>query len=92
MLHTGNLDRGFRESDHILQGNFYLGGQEHFYMEPNAFLAQPISEGHCTQLHVYSTTQGASQLQKTIAEVLGTIQNAEGATTDSTICVICEYQ
>lgn len=57
----------------MLEGTFYIGGQEHFYMEPNAFLVQPVSEGHYTQLHVYATTQGATVIQKSIAEALGNV-------------------
>ncbi|CAF2930252.1 unnamed protein product [Rotaria sp. Silwood2] len=72
-LQVGNIDQGLLESDHVLEGTFYIGGQEHFYMEPNAFVVQPVSEGHYTQLHVYSTTQAPSQVQRAIAEALGTM-------------------
>ncbi|CAF0901045.1 unnamed protein product [Adineta steineri] len=71
LLQIGDIDEGFKKSDHILEGTFYIGAQEHFYMEPNAYLVQPVSEGHYTQLHVYSTTQAMTQLQTAIAEVLG---------------------
>jgi xanthine dehydrogenase/oxidase len=73
LLQIGNIDKGFNESDHVLEGTFYVGGQEHFYMEPNAFLVQPVNEGHYTQLHVYSTTQATSRLQSAIAEALGRV-------------------
>ena len=31
----------------------------------------PVSEGHYTQLHVYSSTQGATIVQRSVAEALG---------------------
>ncbi|CAF1447168.1 unnamed protein product [Adineta ricciae] len=71
VLETGNIEKGFNKSDHIIEGSFYIGAQEHFYMEPNAYLVQPVSEGHYTQLHVYASTQGATSIQEAVAEALG---------------------
>lgn len=40
-IKKGNLEDGFRNSDYVLEGEIHLGGQEHFYLEPNVHIAIP---------------------------------------------------
>uniref|UniRef100_A0A8C1K0M3 Aldehyde oxidase 5 n=1 Tax=Cyprinus carpio TaxID=7962 RepID=A0A8C1K0M3_CYPCA len=49
-LERGNLEEGFEKADHILEGELYMGGQEHFYMETQGLIAIPKGEA------VYSST------------------------------------
>ncbi len=67
-LAQGNLEEGFAQADHILEGTFVNGGQEHFYLESQSALAYP--DEHNT-LTVHSSTQNPSEVQAVIAEVLG---------------------
>ncbi len=67
-LESGNTDRGFSESDHIIEGELNIGGQEHFYLETHAALAVPNADG---TLNVKSSTQNPSENQLIISEALG---------------------
>jgi len=51
-----------------LDGTFEMGGQEHFYLETHAAWAEPGEEG---TVLVVSSTQHPSEIQATVAEVLG---------------------
>lgn len=52
----------------MVEGTFRLGGQEHFYLEPQIALASPREGG---EMHVFSSTQGPSEVQHIVARVLG---------------------
>ncbi|CAF1144415.1 unnamed protein product [Didymodactylos carnosus] len=67
-LQFGNVEQGFQESDHTLTGEFYIGGQEHFYLETNCCLAIPHERG---ELELYVSTQNATGVQEKVAAVLG---------------------
>ena len=54
-VEDGNLDGGFAASDHVYEGEFQTGLQEHFYLEPHAALAIPRME--CGEMDVYVTSQ-----------------------------------
>ena len=54
-LAQGDVEVGFSESDLIVEGEVYIGGQEHFYMEPNACIVTP--KGDNGELEVCATTQ-----------------------------------
>ena len=56
------------EAEHVLTGEFRLGGQEHFYLEPQAARAVPGEGG---QILVQSSTQNPSEVQSVVASVLG---------------------
>ncbi|XP_034952751.1 xanthine dehydrogenase [Chelonus insularis] len=65
---NGDVDEAFAQSDHLLEGEVKIGGQEHFYLETHAALAHPKEE----ELEVYCSTQHPTEIQKLIAHVLGT--------------------
>jgi hypothetical protein len=51
--------------------NFYSGGQEHFYFEPQITIAQPLD----TEMVLYASTQNANKTQKHAAAVLDMPEN-----------------
>ena len=66
-IESGDIDKGFAESDHIIEGELKIGGQEHFYLETHAAVAIPNADG---TLHVISSTQNPTENQLIIAEAL----------------------
>lgn len=73
-VHTildGDIEKGFAESDIILEGEVNLGGQEQFYFETNISLCIPQEGG----LKVISSTQAATKTQSLVARVLGIDEN-----------------
>ncbi|MFI7341390.1 xanthine dehydrogenase molybdopterin binding subunit [Streptomyces sp. NPDC050085] len=67
MVH-GDIDAGFADSAHVFTGEFQFSGQEHFYLETHAALAQIDENG---QVFVQSSTQHPSETQEIVAHVLG---------------------
>jgi xanthine dehydrogenase large subunit len=51
-----------------VQGQFAIGGQDHFYLEGQIALATPREDG---DVHVWSSTQHPTEVQHLIARVLG---------------------
>ena len=56
-----------------LAGRIYVGGQEHFYLEGQAALAIP---GEDEDVTVHCSSQHPSEIQHTVAKVLGTANHA----------------
>jgi xanthine dehydrogenase large subunit len=67
-LQRGEIDLGLSESDHVFEGEFEMGGQEHFYLETHASLAVVDEYG---QIFIQSSTQHPSETQEIVAHVLG---------------------
>ncbi|MCM6778863.1 xanthine dehydrogenase molybdopterin binding subunit [Nocardia sp. CDC159] len=65
---TGDVESGFADSAHVFTGEFQFAGQEHFYLETHAALAQVDEAG---QVFVQSSTQHPSETQEIVAHVLG---------------------
>ncbi|MEU1023617.1 xanthine dehydrogenase molybdopterin binding subunit, partial [Streptomyces sp. NPDC005904] len=68
LMETGDIDAGFAESAHVFTGEFQFAGQEHFYLETHAALAQVDENG---QLFIQSSTQHPSETQEIVSHVLG---------------------
>ena len=66
-LQRGDIDQGFADAEHQLDGEITLGGQEHFYLEGQAALVSPTDDGG---LLVKCSTQHPSEVQHLVAEVL----------------------
>jgi xanthine dehydrogenase large subunit len=66
-IKRGNLDQGFKDSDHVLEGVLTIQGQEHFYLEPQTALCVP-EDGR--RLKVFSSTQHPTEIQHTVAHCL----------------------
>ena len=55
------MEEGFKASVHVIDGELYLGSQEHFYMETSCSLADYKSDDG--EIHVYSSTQYPAGIQ-----------------------------
>src|SRR5439155_14930734 len=44
-IHRGDVAAAFENAEQMLEGNFFSGGQEHFYLETQAALAVPGEGG-----------------------------------------------
>ncbi|KAL6053752.1 xylitol dehydrogenase, variant 2 [Balamuthia mandrillaris] len=51
----------------VVEGQIHIGGQEHFYFEPQVSIVYPLD----TEFKVLSSTQNTFKTQKTVASVLG---------------------
>nr|AOE43257.1 xanthine dehydrogenase [Acytostelium leptosomum] len=67
VINDGDVVKGFGESEHIIEGEMKVGGQEHFYLETNAALAIPVED----EFTVYSSTQNPTKTQNLLSLVLG---------------------
>jgi xanthine dehydrogenase large subunit len=67
-VERGSPDAAIARASHCLQGQFHLGGQEHFYLEGQAALALPEEQG---QMRVHSSTQHPGEVQHWVAHALG---------------------
>jgi len=66
-IRRGDVDAALRSAPLTLNGDFELGGQEHFYLETHAAWAERGEDG--TML-VVSSTQHPSEVQAAVAHVL----------------------
>lgn len=64
----GDTENAWKDCEYIVEGMAENGGQEHLYIETQGAYAIPEENG---VLKVYSSTQGPTAVQKTIARVLG---------------------
>ncbi|KAF2363866.1 CO dehydrogenase flavoprotein C-terminal [Trinorchestia longiramus] len=70
--YCGDVSAAHAAAEHSLSGEVHVGGQEHFYLEPNAHLIVP---GECNSTEVFCATQCPSTMQKAIARALGVPAN-----------------
>ncbi|MGZ5443792.1 MAG: xanthine dehydrogenase molybdopterin binding subunit [Thermoanaerobaculia bacterium] len=68
VIRRGDADAALASADHVLEGTFVNGGQDHFYLESQAALVVPGEFGAVT---VYSSTQHPTEVQEVIAHLLG---------------------
>lgn len=56
-MRKGDVDRCFQsgQCDKIIEGEVHVGGQEHFYLEPNSSVIWTIDGGN--EVHMVSSTQ-----------------------------------
>lgn len=64
----GDPDSALSTAPHRLKGEQFVGGQEHFYLEGQACLAEPTED---RGMFVHTSSQHPSEVQKLVAEVLG---------------------
>ena len=64
----GNADEAITAAKYSLSESFYIGGQEHFYLEGQISMAVPKDEG---EMLVYSSSQHPSEIQHHVAHMLG---------------------
>lgn len=68
----GDARTALKAAAHRVQGQFHIGGQEHFYLEGQIATVQPGEDG-CVS--VWSSTQHPTEVQKLVASVLGVTMN-----------------
>jgi xanthine dehydrogenase/oxidase len=67
-IERGNVDGAFAQSDHVIEGDFTLGGQEHYYLEPHASIVIPRENN---EWQVFAATQDTAGVQSQISIALG---------------------
>ena len=67
----GNVDHALANAPLRAQGQFRIGGQEHFYLEGQVALAIPGEDG---EMLVHSSTQHPTEVQHVVARILGVPQ------------------
>lgn len=67
-LERGDVAEGFVASRHVFTGEIEFAGQEHFYLETHASVAQVEDDG---QVFVQCSTQHPTETQEIVAHVLG---------------------
>lgn len=71
-IRRGDWKAAIAAAEHVLEGVFENGGQDHFYLESQAALVHP---GEHDALTVYSSTQHPTEVQEVIAHLLGIDMN-----------------
>lgn len=66
-IRRGEINSALQNSPQILEGEFHLAGQEHFYLEMQAACAEPGEDG---AMFVTSSTQHPSEVQHIVAHLL----------------------
>ena len=66
-IRRGDCTVALQKSPLTLEGEFELGGQEHFYLETNAAWAERGEDG---TIHIVSSTQHPSEVQQVVSHVL----------------------
>lgn len=72
-IRCGSPEEAMEKAPHVIRGEFRSGAQEHWYLESQACLCIP---GEGDEMNVYSSTQHPSEVQATIADVLGIPRHA----------------
>jgi xanthine dehydrogenase large subunit len=71
-IRRGDADRAISDAPIRLAGTFFLGGQDHFYLETQAAYAKPGEDG---SMLIESSTQHPSEIQHIVAHLLGVPSN-----------------
>lgn len=66
-IEYGDYKKAFADADHLIEGEFRIGGQEHFYLETNASVAIPKDND---ELEIFCSSQHPTEIQKLAASVL----------------------
>jgi xanthine dehydrogenase large subunit len=72
-MRLGDADAALSGAPHRISGTLHVGGQDHFYLEGQIAYAVPLEAG---DMLVHSSTQHPSEVQHTVAKVLGLPDNA----------------
>ncbi|HEX7706481.1 MAG TPA: xanthine dehydrogenase molybdopterin binding subunit [Thermoanaerobaculia bacterium] len=68
VIRRGDVDGALAAAEHVIDGVFENGGQDHFYLESQAALVHPGENGSLT---IHSSTQHPTEVQEVIAHLLG---------------------
>ncbi|NP_001268471.1 aldehyde oxidase-like [Melopsittacus undulatus] len=72
-IEKGDIEKGFKSADEIIEGELHIGGQEHFYLETNSVLVIPRVEDK--EMDVYVSTQHVTDVQELVASALNLQSN-----------------
>ncbi|KAM4023680.1 aldehyde oxidase-like [Anomaloglossus baeobatrachus] len=72
-LELGNVDEAFEAADQVHEGEIFIGGQEHFYMETQS--VRVIPKGEDGEIDVYLSTQDPTHTQGLISAALNIPSN-----------------
>jgi aldehyde oxidase len=67
-LQKGDVEKCFVNAENVLEETFYIGGQEHFYMETNSCIVIPSNDDQ--EIILYLGTQCPTAAQELTASVL----------------------
>ena len=68
----GDAATAFTQCKHVFEGTTETNGQEHLYLETQGAYAYPTEQD---SIKIFSSTQGPTQVQRTVARVLGVGMN-----------------
>ena len=68
VIRRGDTDAALEAAALVMTGRMSNGAQDHFYLETHATLAVPLEDGN---VHLHSSTQHPSEVQKLVSCVLG---------------------
>lgn len=71
-IRRGDPQKALTGPLNTLEGELFMNGQDHFYLETHTSWAVPDTEGH---MLVYSSTQHPTETQAVVAKVLGVSKN-----------------
>ena len=67
-IRRGDPQEAIKGAEHKLEGDIFINGQDHFYLETQTSWALPDAEGN---MQVYASTQHPTETQEVVAHVLG---------------------
>ena len=67
-IRRGDPEKAIKRAEHRLEGELFINGQDHFYLETQTSWALPDAEGN---MQVYASTQHPTETQEVVAHVLG---------------------
>jgi len=85
-----DIEQALKQCDHVVSAELHMGGQEHFYLEPNVALAEPIEgcyyhiqHDQCIihllllgdEMVIHSSTQNPTKTQVIVSKLLGVPQS-----------------
>lgn len=68
----GDVERGFADSDVIVEAEYRTGAQEHSYIEPQGCIAVPVG---FNEMIVYGSMQCPFYVKRAVSEILGYTMN-----------------
>ena len=69
----GEFSSAYKSSPHQLEGEIRVGGQHHFYLEPQGCLVVPKEERG--EMEIFASTQYPGGVQEMVAKALGVSEN-----------------
>ncbi|XP_069839456.1 aldehyde oxidase-like isoform X2 [Dendropsophus ebraccatus] len=72
-LEVGNVEEAFQTADQVHEGEVFIGGQEHFYMETQSIRVVP--KGEDGEMDVYLATQDPTHTQGLVSAALNIASN-----------------